>query len=390
MQTSPERYPLEPVYSEVWQGFEGPIGRTMDGIGAKSSNELAAADLGLRPREIFRHVVEAYLASGEPVGSRTLSQRLPLSLSPASIRNVMADLEKLGLLYAPHTSAGRVPTEKGLRLFVDGMLQMGDLTKDERGAIEERLATAGRPMEEVLSQAATMLSGLSRCAGLLVAAKQEVALKHVEFVNIGPGKALAVLVGADGSVENRLIDTPLGLPPSALIEASNFLSARLAGRTLEAAKGEILKEIEEERAELDRLTARVVAEGIATLSARPREGDGPSDRILIVRGASNLLEDVEVQHDLQRVRTLFDDLERKSDLIALLELARRGEGVRVFIGSENKLFSLSGSSVVAAPYADTKGKVVGVIGVIGPTRLNYARIVPMVDYTARVVGRLLA
>jgi heat-inducible transcriptional repressor len=353
--------------------------------------DLLAHELRNRPREVFRHLVEAYLTSGEPVGSRTLSQRLPLTLSPASIRNVMADLERMGLLYAPHTSAGRVPTEKGLRLFVDGMLEIGDLTSAERASIEERLAASGRPLEDVLTQAATLLSGLSRCAGLLVAAKQEVPLKHVEFVGINPGKALAILVGADGSVENRLIDTPLGLPPSALVEASNYLSAKLQGRTLEMTRSEILKEIEEQRAELDSLTAGIVAEGLATLSARPREGsDAAGDKILIVRGASNLLEDIEAQSDLLRVRTLFDDIERKSDLIGLLELARKGEGVRVFIGSENKLFSLSGSSIVAAPYADAKGKVLGVIGVIGPTRLNYARIVPMVDYTARVVGRLLA
>jgi heat-inducible transcriptional repressor len=324
------------------------------------------------------------------VGSRTLSQRLPLTLSPASIRNVMADLERMGLLYAPHTSAGRVPTEKGLRLFVDGMLQIGDLTSEERSQIEERIAASGRPFEDVLTQATTMLSGLSRCAGLLLAAKQEAPLKHIEFVATSPGKALAILVGADGSVENRLIDTPLGLPPSALSEAANYLSAKLQGRTLDAARSEILKEIEEQRAQLDSLTAQIVAEGLATLSARPRTGSDAGDKILIVRGASNLLEDIEAQSDLQRVRTLFDDIERKNDLIGLLELARKGEGVRVFIGSENKLFSLSGSSIVAAPYADTNGKVVGVIGVIGPTRLNYARIVPMVDYTARMVGRLLA
>ena len=355
-----------------------------------SASDLSAAGLAERPREIFRQLVEAYLGTGEPVGSRTLSHRLPIALSPASIRNVMADLEKMGLLYAPHTSAGRVPTERGLRLFVDGMLEVGDLSREERTAIEERIAASGRATEEVLTQAASLLSGLSRCAGLLLAGKQESPLSHVEFVALGPGKALAVLVGADGSVENRLIDTPLGLPPSALSEASNYLSAKLHGRTLEAARGEILAEIETQHAELDALTAKIVAEGLATLSARPRGAEGPAeDKILIVRGASNLLEDIDAQNDLMRVRTLFDDIERKSDLIKLLELAREGEGVRVFIGSENKLFSLSGSSIVAAPYADAKGKVVGVIGVIGPTRINYARIVPMVDYTARVVGRLL-
>ena len=352
----------------------------------------AAADLAERPREVFRHLVEAYLASGEPVGSRTLSQRLPLTLSPASIRNVMADLEKMGLLYAPHTSAGRVPTERGLRLFVDGMLQVGDLAAEERAAIEERISASGHSLEEVLNEAATLLSGLSRCAGLLVAPKQEATLKHIEFVNVAPGKALVVIVGEDGSVENRFLDIPLGLPLSALVEASNYLSAKLRGRTLDTARSEIRKELDEQRAELDVLTAKVVSAGLATLSARPSDTGRTADegKILIVRGAARLLEDVEAQGDIERVRTLFDDIERKSDLIRLLELAKDAEGVRIFIGSENKLFSLSGSSIVAAPYADAKGKVVGVIGVLGPTRLNYAHIIPIVDYTARVVGRLLA
>lgn len=355
-----------------------------------SSVEFLARELGTRPREIFRHLVEAYLSSGEPVGSRTLSRRLPVTLSPASIRNIMHDLERMGLLYAPHTSAGRVPTEKGLRLFIDGMLQIGDLSSDERHAIEERLSHSGRPLEDVLGQAASLLSGLSHCAGLLLAAKQEVPLKHIEFVTVGPGRALAILVAAGGAVENRLIDIPQGLPPSVLAEASNYLSTRLQGRTIEAARREILAEIEAHRAELDELTVRVVAEGLATLSARPQESSDPAgDRILIVRGASNLLEEVDALSDLARIRSLFDDIERKSELIGLLEMARAGEGVRVFIGSENKLFSLSGSALVAAPYADAKGKVLGVIGIIGPTRLNYARIVPIVDYTAKIVGRIL-
>ncbi len=357
---------------------------------AKSA-KAAGLDLSERPREVFRHLVEAYLASGEPVGSRTLSQLLPLTLSPASIRNVMADLEKMGLLYAPHTSAGRVPTERGLRLFVDGMLQVGDLAQEERAAIEDRISASGHSLEEVLNEAATLLSGLSRCAGLLVAPKQEAALKHIEFVSVAPGKALVVIVGEDGSVENRFLDMPLGLPPSVLIEASNYLSAKLRGRTLDSARAEIRKELDEQRAELDAFTAKVVAAGLATLSERPSDsGRTNEEKILIVRGAARLLEDVEAQRDIERVRTLFDDIERKSDLIRLLELAKDAEGVRIFIGSENKLFSLSGSSIVAAPYADAKGKIVGVIGVLGPTRLNYAHIIPMVDYTARVVGRLLA
>ena len=332
-----------------------------------------------RPREVFRHLVEAFLASGEPVGSRTLSQRLPLTLSPASIRNVMADLESMGLLYAPHTSAGRAPTEKGLRLFVDGLLEIGELAPDERVAIEARMSGSGQRIEDMLTQATQSLAGLSRCAGLMVTAKQDSALKHVEFVAVAPGKAMVIMVSEDGQVENRVIDTPVGLPVSAMQEASNYLGARLRGRTIDTARAEILAELDGEKRELDTLTAKVVAAGLATLA-------GP-EKVLIVRGAANLLDD---QADLERIRTLFEDIERKADLIQLLELAKDGAGVRIFIGSENRLFSLSGSSIVAAPYANAQGKIVGVIGVLGPTRLNYGRIIPMVDHTAKVIGRLLA
>jgi heat-inducible transcriptional repressor len=358
---------------------------TLDTTQAK----FLAGELGERPREVFRHLVDAFLASGEPVGSRTLSQRLPHSLSPASIRNVMADLEGMGLLYAPHTSAGRVPTERGLRLFVDGMLEIGELSPDERRTIESRVAASGRGIEDVLTQATMMLSGLSRCAGLVVAAKSDPTFKHVEFVGVAPGKALVIIVSEDGQVENRLIDTPIGLPVSALSEASNYLNARLRGRTLDSARAEIVDELESERAELDTLTAKIVAEGLATLASPEGAAHAVEEKVLIVRGTAHLLDSVEAQTDIERVRTLFDDIERKNELIRLLELAGEGAGVRIFIGSENRLFSLSGSSIIAAPYANAQGKVVGVIGVLGPTRLNYARIIPMVDHTAKVVGRLL-
>jgi heat-inducible transcriptional repressor len=348
-----------------------------------------ASELGDRPREVFRHLVDAFLTSGEPVGSRTLSHRLPVSLSPASIRNVMADLEAMGLLYAPHTSAGRVPTEKGLRLFVDGLLEIGELGPGERAAIEAQVDAVGRGVEEVLTQATMMLSGLSNCAGLLVAAKQDSTLRHVEFVSVAPGKALVVMVTEDNQVENRIIEVPVGLPISALAEASNYLNARLRGRTLEGARAEIAAELEGARAELDSLTAKIVADGLATLAA-PASSRNAEEKVLIVRGASHLLDSVDAQTDIERIRTLFDDIERKNELIQLLELAREGAGVRIFIGSENRLFSLSGSSIVAAPYANAQGKIVGVLGVLGPTRINYARIIPMVDYTAKVVGRLLA
>jgi heat-inducible transcriptional repressor len=377
--------PCGPRHPNVWVFKDLNVGAN-----PVDQAKLIASELGDRPREVFRHLVDAFLTSGEPVGSRTLSQRLPVSLSPASIRNVMADLEAMGLLYSPHTSAGRVPTERGLRLFVDGLLEVGELAPEERANIEARVSASGRGVEDVLTQATMMLSGLSRCAGLVVATKQDSALKHIEFVAAGPGKALVIIVGEDGQVENRLIDTPVGLPMSALTEASNYVNARLRGRTLEAARGEMLAELESERALLDALTAKIVSDGLATLTSPADSPRGSDEKVLIVRGAAHLLDSVDAQVDLERIRTLFDDIERKNDLIRLLELAAQGDGVRIFIGSENRLFSLSGSSIVAAPYADAQGKIVGVVGILGPTRLNYGRIIPIVNHTAKVVGRLLA
>jgi heat-inducible transcriptional repressor len=341
--------------------------------------------LNERSRTIFRQIVETYLATGDPVGSRNLARQLPMTLSPASIRNVMSDLEHLGLIYARHTSAGRLPTEIGLRLFVDGLLEIGDLSDDERRQIETQLRIKrDTSVEQVLSDASEMISGLSACAGVVLAEKQVSRLKHIDFVQLEPGKALVVLVGDEQSVENRVIDLPPGLPPSSLTEASNYLNAHIRGLTLEEAIAKIEKELATARAELDALTQKVIEAGLATWSGAL--GDHKS---LIVRGQANLLKDVDGLENLERIRQLFADLETKRDLVQLLDLAEGGEGVRIFIGSENKLFSLSGSSLIVAPFEDPRRKVVGVLGVIGPTRVNYARIIPMVDYTARLVGRLL-
>src|SRR5262245_26341025 len=343
-------------------------------------------ELNERSREIFKRIVETYLATGEPVGSRNLSRALPMTLSPASVRNVMSDLESLGLIYAPHTSAGRLPTQTGLRLFVDGLLEVGDISLEERNQIESRIAGSGRrrAVEELLGEAGEMLSGLSRCAGVVLVDKQSKRLKQVEFVSLGEGRALAVLVGEEGDVENRIVALPDGLPLSSLREATNYLNARIAGLTLAEARARIEKEIEERRAQLDALTASIVTAGLATWS-----GDGDERKSLIVCGRSHLLEDVRVMEDLERVRLLFEDLDTKTDLIQLLGLAEGGEGVRIFIGSENKLFSLSGSALIVSPFEETEHKIVGDLGVIGPTRLNYARIIPMVDYTAKLLGRLV-
>ncbi len=345
------------------------------------------AGLDRRSREIFRRLVETYLDTGEPVGSRNISRLLPVNLSPASVRNVMADLEHLGLIRAPHTSAGRLPTEIGLRFFVDALLEIGDLTADERRQIEAQVKTGrpGRSVEDALSEASHMLSGLTRGAGVVLAGKADVKLKHLEFVRLEPAKALVVLVGEDGSVENRLIDVDPGTTPSALVEAANYLNTRLRGHTLSEARTELEKRRASVRAELDELTERLIEAGLATWAG----AGGGRQETLIVRGRSNLLEDVRAAEDLERIRLLFDDLETQQELIELLTHAETGDGVRIFIGSESKLFSLSGSSLVVAPYRDGEQKIVGVLGVIGPTRLNYARVIPMVDYTAKVVGRLL-
>ena len=340
-----------------------------------------------RSRDIFRAIVESYLTRGEPLGSRNLSKQLAISLSPASVRNVMSDLEQLGLIYAPHTSAGRMPTELGLRYFVDGFMEIGDLSGAERAAIESKVTATkpGESVENVLADASQLLSGLTKGAGLVIAGKQDMRLKHIEFVRLEPSKALVVIVGEDGSVENRLIDLPLGLSASTLLEASNFLNVHVAGRTLSEAHQQIAKRHEQTRQELDGLAQSLVDQGLATWAGAA--ADHPPQ--LIVRGRANLLDEMDSDADLERLRQLFDELESKKGLLQLLDLAEGGEGVRIFIGSENKLFSLSGSSVVVAPYRDSQQRIIGAVGVIGPTRLNYSRIIPMVDYTAQMVSRIL-
>ena len=350
------------------------------------TTQVSLVQLNDRSREIFRRIVESYLATGEPVGSRNISRLIPMTLSPASVRNVMSDLEQLGLIFAPHTSAGRLPTELGLRFFVDALMEIGDLTEVDRRSIEAQVAAAGQPksIEAVLTEASSLLSGLTRAAGVVLTAKSNVRLKHIEFVRLEPERALVILVAEDGQVENRVLSLPLGLPSSALTEATNFLNARIRGRTLADARAELERALVESRAELDQITQRVVAAGLASWS-----GGESDERKLIVRGHANLLDDLKALEDLERVRLLFDALETKRGVIDLLGRAEQAEGVRIFIGSENKLFSLSGSSTIVAPYRDGAGRIVGVIGVIGPTRLNYSRIIPMVDYTSRVVGKML-
>jgi heat-inducible transcriptional repressor len=343
-------------------------------------------DLNERSREVFRRLVETYLDTGEPVGSRTLARTLSEGVSSATVRNVMQDLEELGLLDSPHVSAGRVPSQLGLRLFVDGILEVGDVSGTERAEIERSLGSEERDITTILDRAGDILSGLTHGASLVLAPKSEAPIRHIEFVSLGPDRALVVLVTADGQVENRLFHPPPGLTPSAMRAAANFLNTILQGRTLTDMRGVVSAEIVRRRAELDELSRNLIETGLAVWA---EELDGSRDR-LIVHGRANLLEGAEDAAQLERIRELFADLERKRDLVQLLELSEGGAGVRVFIGSENKLFSLSGSSLVVSPYMNADRKIIGAVGVIGPTRLNYGRIVPIVDYTAQLIGRLVS
>ena len=341
------------------------------------------AELNDRARDVFRTVVEAYLDSGAPVGSRTISRMSRLNLSPASIRGVMQDLEELGLLAAPHTSAGRMPTDTGLRLFVDGMMQALEPSAEERAAIEARIERGGGPIEEALAATTAALSGLSACAGLVFVPKRELVLRQIAFVPLAPDQAMAVLVSEDGSVENRVIDLPPGVGPAALVQAGNYMSAMLSGLTLGEARARVGREIAAERAALDAAARTLIERGLAIWSE-----DGERRPVLIVRGQGRLI-DAAAAADLERVRDLLDDLDGKQEIARLLDSAREGDATRIFIGAENTLFALSGSSVIAKPFHGADGRVVGVVGVIGPTRLNYARVVPMVDFTAATLARLM-
>jgi len=349
----------------------------------RTSAELIS-EMNDRTREVFRRVVEGYLSSGDPVGSRTLARAMTENISAATIRNVMQDLEFLGLLDSPHISAGRIPTQLGLRMFVDGLLEVPDVSEQDRSQIESS-AHENSDVDDLLSRVGSALSGITQGASLVLAPKYEAPIKHIEFVSLGPDRALVVLVFADGHVENRVFAPPAGQTPSSMREAANFLNAVAEGRTLSELSGVIRSEIAKHRQELDQL-----ARGLVETGAAIWDNQGDSSERLIVRGRANLLGEGPDADDLERVRELFDDLERKRDIANFLSLAEDGEGVRIFIGSENKLFSLSGSSLVVSPYMNADRKIIGAVGVIGPTRLNYGRVVPVVEYTAQLMGKLIA
>jgi heat-inducible transcriptional repressor len=343
------------------------------------------SDMTIRSREVFRRVVEGYLTSGDPVGSRTLTRSMSEKLSAATIRNVMQDLEYLGLLDSPHVSAGRIPTQAGLRMFVDGLLEVGSVSDEDRKSIDSTFGVNDPDISSVLDHVGAALSGITRGASIVLAPKHEAPIRHIEFVGLSPDRVLVVLVFADGEVENRIFTPPPGQTPSSMREAANFLNALAEGRSLTDLRRTIGKDIAARRQEIDVLARTLVESGLALW-----ENAGERGERLIVRGRANLIDDATDTADLDRIRRLFDDLERKRDIAEVLDLTEAGDGVRIFIGSENKLFSLSGSSLVVSPYMNADRKIIGAVGVIGPTRLNYGRIVPIVDYTAQLVGRLVS
>ncbi|MGR3640949.1 heat-inducible transcriptional repressor HrcA [Alterinioella nitratireducens] len=343
------------------------------------------AEMNDRSREVFRRVVEGYLDTGAPMGSRTLTRSLSEKVSAATVRNVMQDLEYMGLLGSPHVSAGRVPTQLGLRMFVDGLLEVGDLTSDDRKRLDDTLGDNTSDVTHKLDRLGSALSGVAQGASLVLTPKREAPIQHVEFVSLSPDRALVVLVFADGHVENRVFRPPPGQTPSSMREAANFLNALAAGKTVTELRRAMETEVQARRQEIDSLARELIESGAAMWV-----DEGDRTERLIVRGRSHLLDSGPETEELERIRTLFDDLERKRDIAEFLELTEEGDGVRIFIGSENKLFSLSGSSLVVSPYMNADRKIIGAVGVIGPTRLNYGRIVPIVDYTAQLVGKLIA
>lgn len=346
------------------------------------SNEALFQQLDERTRKIFEGIINSYMQTGEPVGSRTLSRITGLSLSPATIRNVMADLEELGLITSPHKSAGRMPSQTGLRLYVDGLMEIGAISKEDRDQIKAQCSASGKSIHEIYEQATTALSGLSQCTGLVVAPKANKPVKQIQFVPLGPGRILAVIVSADGMVENRVLEVNGEFPSTSLIAATNYLNTHIGGKTLDEARTIIQEEITSHKTQLDKLSEELVNKGLAIKT-------GEDEVHLIVRGQRNLLHNIRAMEDLERVRHIFEALEEKETMVRILQSTENAEGVQIFIGTENQAFAHDGLSMIISPYKNKEEEIVGALGVIGPTRLNYGRLIPIVDYTAQIMTKIL-
>lgn len=338
--------------------------------------------LDMRSQAIMRLIVDGYVHHGEAMGSRTLSRHLAsllgMELSPATIRNTMADLEEAGLLYSAHTSAGRLPTDAGLRLFVNNLLEVNPLDDALQDQMQQHLGKDQHHLPAALERASVALSSLSQCAGLVAAAKKDTPFRQVEFVSLAAGRVLAVWVADDGTVENRILDVDPHLQASDLQQASEYLNRHLHGKTLHQARRDILDDITHRRHEMSLLTQQLVTEGLII----PNEENG----LLIVRGQAHLLNDVRHVTELERLRKLFDTLEQRETMLKLVEQTEIADGVQIFIGAQNELFNHSGCAMIVAPYKNRQQQVIGAIGIIGPSRMNYGRIIPIVDYTAKLLS----
>jgi len=346
-------------------------------------SENLYVELSDRSKQIFKSVVETYLKTGSPSGSETILKKGGVNLSSSSIRLILANLQKEGLLFAPHTSAGRLPTDKGMRFFVDGLLEFGRLSKNEKENIKNQCQSRGSSFQEVLNEASKTISGLSNCAGIVVAPKFLNKIKHIEFIRLNSNQIMSIIASENGLVENRILNSKNNYNESTLKQASNYLNSNFVGKTIDQIKTIISKEIKNTKNKLDSLATKLVNEGIIEIVPNLETP------YIFLHGQSSLLEEEVISKDLDQIRNLFDDIENKSNFLNVIENTSKGQGVQIFIGSQNFLFKHSGLSMVMAPYKNNEQKIIGAIGVVGPMRLNYAKIVPLVDYTSKIVGRML-
>ena len=341
-------------------------------------------DLDDKKKIVLNQIIDSYLIDGAPVGSKTLSNKSEEMASSSSLRNIMSQLEVMGLIYSPHVSSGRLPTEKGLRLYVDNLLAFQTIYNENDNLFLKDLNNAGqRGPKELLSEASASLSGMSSHAGIVVVPKTEKDLKHIEFVRLSKEKALVVLIDSIGSVENRIITIDEGTPDMTFEMAGNYLNSKINGQNIDELRTKINLDIKKRKNEIDSLAAGLISKGLAIWA------NDHSDSSLIIHGHDKLLDDVQAIEDLEKIKSLFSTLGNQELSIQLLEDIASASGVKIFIGSENRLFEGTGCSLIIAPIQTYEQKVFGALGVIGPKRMNYSKIISMVDYTSQIVSKLL-
>ena len=347
-------------------------------------SENLYVELSHRSKQIFKSVVETYLETGSPSGSETILKKGLIDLSSSSIRSILAELQKEGFLYAPHTSSGRLPTDKGMRLFVDGLLEFGRLSKNEQENIKQQCVSKGASFQDVLEEASKLISGLSNHAGIVVAPKFQNKIKHIEFIRLNNSQVMSIIASINGQIENRIINEKGLYSDNTLKEISNYLNSKYTNKNIDEIKKNIKDDIKNSKGRLEVLSKNLVKKGILELEPNTE------NPYIFLHGQSSLLGDEIISKDLDQIRKLFDEIENKNTFVNILENTNAAKGVQIFIGSQNFLFKHSGLSMVMAPYKNKAQEIIGAIGVVGPTRLNYSRIVPLVDYTSKIIGKVLS